>query len=56
VTLLALAAAVLAIRRRHTLYERVAERPAWQAALAGGFAGSLLGALTNDSGPILLVI
>ncbi|MGZ8649936.1 MAG: hypothetical protein ACXW08_15125, partial [Solirubrobacteraceae bacterium] len=38
------------------LYAPVADRPAWGAALAGGLAGSVAGALANDSGPVLLVI
>ncbi len=56
VTLLAVAAVVVAWRRRDTLYAPVAGSPAWRAALIGGFAGSLAGALSNDSGPVLLVI
>jgi len=56
ITLLAIGLAFLAWRRRHTLYAPVADRPAWGAALVGGLAGSLAGALTNDSGPVLLVI
>lgn len=56
VTLVAVAAAVYAWRRRDTLYAPVADSPAWRAALVGGFAGSLAGALSNDSGPVLLVI
>jgi hypothetical protein len=34
----------------------VAERPAWGVALVAGLAGSTAGALTNDSGPVLLII
>jgi hypothetical protein len=56
VTLAAVALAVWGVRRRRPLYAAVADRPAWLAALGGGLAGSVLGALTNDSGPILLVI
>jgi hypothetical protein len=55
-TVLAAGAAVVAIRRRRALYAVVADRPAWGAALAGGLAGSVVGALANDSGPVLLVI
>jgi hypothetical protein len=55
-TLAAVAAAIFAWRRRASLYAPVADRPAWGAALVGGLAGSTAGALTNDSGPVLLVI
>lgn len=55
-TLLAVAAAVYAWRRRASLYAPVAQRPAWGVALLAGLAGSTAGALTNDSGPVLLVI
>lgn len=56
VTLVAILAAAVAWRRRRLLYAPVAGRPAWAAALVGGLAGSVAGALTNDSGPVLLVI
>ena len=56
VTLAAVGAAVFAWRRRESLYAPVAERPAWGVALLAGLAGSTAGALTNDSGPVLLVI
>ena len=56
VTLLAVAAVVLAWRRRASLYAPVSDRPAWSIALLAGLAGSTAGALTNDSGPVLLVI
>lgn len=56
VTIIAVALAVVAWRRRRRLYAPVADRPAWSAALIGGLAGSTAGALTNDSGPVLLVI
>lgn len=56
ITLLSVVLVVLAWRRRHTLYAPIADRPGWSAALVGGLAGSTAGALTNDSGPVLLVI
>ena len=56
ITLLAVGAAVFAWRRRAALYAPVAQRPAWGVALSAGLAGSVAGALTNDSGPVLLVI
>ena len=55
---LAVGAAVLAVwcavRNRRLLFGAV-PGPAWTAALAGGLAAGVLGALTNDSGPVLLV-
>jgi hypothetical protein len=56
VTAAAAILAVVAVRRRATLYAPVRDFPAWPAALAGGLAGSVVGALANDSGPILLII
>jgi hypothetical protein len=51
-TLLAVALAVWGIRRRHD----IAVNPAYAAALGGGLAGGVAGALSNDSGPVLLVL
>ncbi len=55
-TVIALAAAALGIRRRERLLAPVAGDPAWLAALAGGLAAGVLGALVEDSGPVLLVV
>jgi len=41
--------------RRDRLLARLPGADAWGAALAGGAAAGVVGALTNDSGPILLV-
>lgn len=56
VTPLAVAALVYAYRNRERIYAPVANLPAWPAALVGGAVGGVVGSLTNDSGPILLVI
>ena len=48
------AACALAMRRR--LLAPVADDPAWQAALIGALAAGLMGALVEDSGPLLLVV
>jgi hypothetical protein len=48
--------AVIAVVRRRTLYAPIARYPASSASLAGGLAGSVAGALANDSGPVLLVV
>ncbi len=55
-TALAVAAAVLAVRSRERLLRPVQGDPAWGAALAGGLAAGVVGALVEDSGPVLLVV
>ncbi|HYM46242.1 MAG TPA: hypothetical protein VES65_08810 [Solirubrobacteraceae bacterium] len=55
-TLLALLCAVLGIRRRRRLLAPVAGDPGWEAALAGGLTAGVVGALAEDSGPVLLVV
>jgi len=52
---LALLAVAYAIRWRRELYRPLGGSPAWSAALAGSLAGAVVGSLTNDSGPVLLV-
>ena len=55
-TAFALAYAALAIRMRERLLSPVGADPAWLAALAGGLAAGVVGALVEDSGPVLLVV
>ena len=55
-TALALGCAALGLRRRERLLAPVAGDPAWQAALCGGLAAGIVGALVEDSGPVLLVV
>jgi hypothetical protein len=55
-TALALACGALGVRVRARLLAPVGGDPAWMAALAGGLAAGLLGAFTEDSGPVLLVV
>jgi hypothetical protein len=55
-TLLALLCAIWGVRRRERLLAPVAGDPAWQAALCGGLAAGVVGALVEDSGPVLLVV
>jgi hypothetical protein len=55
-TALTLFAAILGVRRRERLLAPVHSDPAWLAALAGGLAAGVVGALTEDSGPVLLVV
>lgn len=52
--LAALLAVAFAWRNRERLYGRLAHR-AWAAALVGGLAAGVAGALTNDSGPVLFI-
>jgi hypothetical protein len=55
-TVVALAYAAAGIRHRDRLLAPVGEDPAWLAALAGGLAAGVVGALVEDSGPVLLVV
>jgi hypothetical protein len=55
-TLLALVCAGLGLRRRERLLTPVAGDPVWLAALCGGLAAGVVGALVEDSGPVLLVV
>jgi len=55
-TALALLSSVQAWRRKDRLLAPVAVDPAWLAAFAGGLAAGLLGSLSEDSGPVLLVV
>lgn len=55
-TALALIASVVAVRRREQICAPVDSDAAWLAALAGGLTAGVIGALTEDSGPVLLVV
>jgi hypothetical protein len=55
-TALALVASALCVRHYRRLLAPVDCDPAWLAALAGGLTAGVIGALTEDSGPVLLVI
>lgn len=55
-TALALVLSALGARRYRRVLAPVAVDPAWLAAFAGGLAAGLIGALSEDSGPVLLVI
>lgn len=55
-TALALVCAGLGLRRRDRLLEPVESDPVWLAALSGGLAAGVVGALVEDSGPVLLVV
>jgi hypothetical protein len=55
-TVLALACGGFGIRMRDRLLAPVQGDPGWLAALGGGFAAGVVGALSEDSGPVLLVV
>jgi hypothetical protein len=55
-TALALLASVLGVHRYRRLLAPVDCDPGWLAALAGGLTAGVVGALSEDSGPVLLVI
>jgi hypothetical protein len=55
-TALALLSGVFGLRRRERLLAPVAGDPVWLAALCGGLAAGVVGALVEDSGPVLLVV
>ncbi len=55
-TALALLASALGVRHHRRLFAPVEGDPAWLAAFAGGLTAGVVGALTEDSGPVLLVV
>jgi len=55
-TVLALLAAAFGLHRRERLLTPVGGDPGWLAALCGGLAAGVVGALVEDSGPVLLVV
>ena len=54
-TLLALLGVAYAVRYRERIYAPLGGSPSWRAALVGGLTASIVGALFNDSGPLLLI-
>jgi hypothetical protein len=52
---LALLAIAYAVRHRERIFAPLQGDPAWRAALSGGLAAAVAGALSNDSGPVLLL-
>jgi hypothetical protein len=55
-TALALIASVVTVRRLERICAPVESDPAWVAALVGGLTAGVVGALSEDSGPVLLVV
>lgn len=56
ITLIALLGAGYAVRYRKRIFAPLRESPSWRATLIGGLTASIVGALSNDSGPLLLAI
>jgi hypothetical protein len=55
-TAISLIYAVIGVRRRESLLAPVGGDPVWSAALAGGLTAGVVGMLSEDSGPVLLVV
>jgi hypothetical protein len=55
-TAIALVYAALGARMRSSLLAPVGRDPVWRAAFAGGLTAGVVGALVEDSGPVLLVV
>ncbi|HEY8304847.1 MAG TPA: hypothetical protein VIG42_09720, partial [Solirubrobacteraceae bacterium] len=55
-TAVALTLSAVAVWRRERVCAPVDSDPAWLAALAGGLTSGAIGALSEDSGPVLLVV
>ncbi len=55
-TAISLIYAVVGVRRRKRLLSPVGGDPVWFAALAGGLTAGVVGTLSEDSGPVLLVV
>jgi hypothetical protein len=55
-TALALVLSALGVRHHRRLLAPVGGDPTWLAALAGGLTAGVIGALSEDSGPVLLVV
>ncbi|HEV7804848.1 MAG TPA: hypothetical protein VGO80_03460 [Solirubrobacteraceae bacterium] len=55
IVVLALLSVAYAARYRERIYSPLRGSPAWRALLVGGLASAVVGALFNDSGPILLI-
>jgi hypothetical protein len=47
---------VVAIRRRERVYATLRDQPAFMAGIWGGFWATVIGALSNDSGPVIFAL
>ena len=55
-TLIGIVAFVWGIRNRERVYEAVRDRPAFAAGLWGALGATVVGALSNDSGPVIFIL
>jgi hypothetical protein len=53
---LGVVASVLAVRRRDRVYATLRGHPAFMAGIWGSFAATVVGALSNDSGPVIFAL
>jgi hypothetical protein len=49
-------ACVVAVRRRDRLYAPLRDQPAFMAGVWGSFSATVIGALSNDSGPVIFAL
>jgi hypothetical protein len=49
-------ATVLAVRRRERVYATLSDRPAFMAGIWGALTATVVGALSNDSGPVIFAL
>jgi hypothetical protein len=49
-------ASVFAVRRRERVYATLRDEPGFRAGIWGGFAATVVGALSNDSGPVIFAL
>lgn len=49
-------ACVIAVRRRDRLYAPLRDHPAFMAGIWGGLSATVIGALSNDSGPVIFAL
>jgi hypothetical protein len=53
---LGLVCMVLALRRRERIYAPLRDHPAFMAGIWGSFSATVIGALSNDSGPVIFAL
>jgi hypothetical protein len=54
--LIGIVCTVLAVRRRDRVYAPLREHPAFMAGIWGAFSATVIGALSNDSGPVIFAL
>jgi hypothetical protein len=56
ICVLGVVACVVGIRRRHRIYAPLREHPAFMAGIWGSLSATVIGALSNDSGPVIFAL